>query len=109
MTSRRQRRIRHIAAMTASATALVLSAWLASIPGQAEDRKPVTCTDAAGIIYDRGTPGFERCLQDMNQAAQVESEQAAQSSRARRSGRASRPTNTPTTAPTVAPEPLSTE
>ncbi len=111
--------------MIASATALVLSAWLASIPGQAEDqtlseaitqRKPVTCTDAAGIIYDRGTPGFERCLQEMNQAAQAEpeqkvvgnggrnesSEQAGRSSPSR--SRAPRPTNTPTTTPTVAPE-----
>lgn len=86
-------------ALLASATALALAAWLASIPGQAEDgplpemevsRKPVTCTDAAGIIYDRGTPGFERCISEMNQAARekLNEEQAGKVEQHRgRSGR----------------------
>lgn len=59
---------------------LILCGGLGSISGQAEDmpagaegsRKPVTCTDAAGILYERGTPGFERCLQEMEQAAREE-------------------------------------
>lgn len=60
---------------------LILCGGLGSTPVQAEDmpagaessRKPVTCTDAAGILYERGTPGFERCLQEMEQAAREES------------------------------------
>lgn len=110
--------------MFASAAALIFSAWLASIPGQAEDtmsegdtqRKPVTCTDAAGIIYDRGTPGFERCLQEMNQAAQAESEKQSEQAgktgkkpSSRKSRKGPRPMNTPTTSPTVAPEAIGTE
>ena len=40
-------------------------------------RKPVTCTDASGILYERGTPGFDRCLSEMirppsEQAGKVE-------------------------------------
>ena len=53
---------------TASGVAMSLAGWLASVPGQEElktTRLPITCTDAAGILYERGTPGFERCLKDM--------------------------------------------
>jgi hypothetical protein len=131
MSFRRQSRIRHILAMFASAAALIFSAWLASIPGQAEEntpnegdtqRKPVTCTDVAGIIYDRGLPGFERCLQEMNQAAQAESQeqvlrhggksdQAGTTSKksSRKSRKGPRPTDTPTPLPTVAPDAVETE
>ncbi|MEN9722716.1 MAG: hypothetical protein RJB38_702 [Pseudomonadota bacterium] len=79
------RRIRNGSALFATLLALALSAWLASQPGQAEDaplgeidlKKPVTCTDAAGILYERGTPGFERCWNELNapqpeQAARVD-------------------------------------
>ena len=62
---------RFLAAL-ATGVALVLSLWLAAIPGQAEEqaedsRRPVTCTDSAGVIYERGTPGFERCLSETHQ------------------------------------------
>jgi hypothetical protein len=78
---------RKLTFLLASGAAIALCGWLASIPGQAQDsgldqlhspRKPVTCTDAAGIIYERGTPGFERCLSEMEQAAmeQTKKEQA---------------------------------
>ena len=83
MTTPLSHRTRRIASGLFMGIGVLLSAWLASIPGQAEDssldqlnnvRKPITCTDAAGIIYERGTPGFERCLTEMSQ---IEPEQAA--------------------------------
>ncbi|MBU6375261.1 MAG: hypothetical protein KGQ59_04645 [Bdellovibrionales bacterium] len=107
---------RRIALCLFSSLAVALCGWLAIIPGQAEeplfepqniDRKPVTCTDAAGIIYERGTPGFERCLIDMNRnepeqaAREAETQESHKGIKKRKGGdsktvRSASPTPTPT-------------
>ena len=92
---------RRPALFAASTLALALSGWLAAIPGEARNgptaeleisRRPVTCIDASGILYERGTPGFERCLSEMNQAAR---EQAG------RAEKKSEPTPLPSGSPTA--------